>query len=256
MIGSAGDIKADTAVILGSGLSLEGGSFPLERIAGYEELEDLSVPTVEGHPGTVALFGRGEGSGIILFMGRAHLYEGIGFYRAGGTVRAAARLGCRRVLITNAAGCLRPDIPLGSWLAPASVASFPFRRRAWQGGRECGYRFGRGNYISAGFRDLVVRSAARAGMNLFPGVLLWNSGPCYETPAEARAGRVIGADAVTMSVYPELEAAGEFGMEVAVISCLTNYTPNISSDGSGHRGVIDRCRAARSALAGLIGHMS
>jgi len=253
---SSCDLKADIAVIMGSGLSFSESSAHFDLIADYRDNDYLPVPTVEGHPGRIAYFRSRKGAGVLLFLGRSHLYEGVTFEGAGAAVRAAAAMGCSKVLITNAAGCLRPDIPLGSWLAAGSVVALPFRRRRIDPDREGRYRFGRGGYISAGFRRMVVSSAARAGLKLFHGNLFWNTGPCYETPAEARAARLTGADAVTMSVFPELTAAGETGIRAAVLSCLTNYTPNIPSAAPSHRDVVERCGMERDRLIKLISLLS
>lgn len=250
------DVKADIAVIFGSGLSLPSGTGSLRTLAVYKDLEQLPVPSVPGHPGRVDYFRSGGGEGILLFMGRSHLYEGVTEQEAGATVRTAAEMGCTRVLITNAAGCLVPGYPLGSWLAAGSVAALPFRRRSAGGEENCRYRFRRQDIICGPFRDLVINSALKAGLRIFAGNLFWNPGPCYETPAEARACRIMGADAVTMSVMPELTAAGELGLKAAVLSCMTNYTPNLSGPAPSHREVVDMCNEERGGLMRLLVQLS
>ncbi|MFO7915100.1 MAG: hypothetical protein R6U43_05355 [Candidatus Krumholzibacteriales bacterium] len=256
MVLKSGDIKADIAVIFGSGLSVSSGIGSFRTIADYDDVKQLPVPSVPGHPGRIDYFRSGNGTGMLLFMGRSHLYEGINFRRAGATVRTAAAMGCRKVLITNAAGCLVPGIPMGSWLAPGSVAALPIRRRAAGGQENFRYRFGRKGGVCRRFRGLVIDSALKAGLRVFTGNLFWNSGPCYETPAEARACRIMGADAVTMSVMPELTAAGELGLDAAVLSCMTNYTPNISGPGQSHTGVVDKCNTERAGLLELLRYLS
>lgn len=242
------ELRCDTAVILGSGLSASVTSLPLEPVADYSEIECLHVPSVEGHPGKLAYLEGEDGSGVFLFMGRSHLYEGISPGYAGGAVRAAAAMGCSNVLITNAAGSLRSDIPAGSWFAAESIISFPLPRRNSGGCSGRGFVPG----ISKSFRRTVLLAALASGIRVYGGTLMYNTGPCYETPAEARAARRIGADAVTMSVLPELSAADELGLDAAVLSFLTNHTPNVSERGALHTEVIERCGGRSTELCSLL----
>jgi inosine/guanosine/xanthosine phosphorylase family protein len=229
--------RAGTAVILGSGFSNLLKGIPTKAVFEYSDLDQMPVPTVGGHPGKAALYKRNGKSPFLLFAGRTHFYEGVPIEDIVASVEAAAGLGCRRLLLVNAAGSLRRGLSPGSWLLPREVAYFPeapvFAASDTRSGPDASLL-----RISPRFRSGIHSSALKAGVPLSDGVLLWNTGPCYETAAEGRAARYIGADAVSMSILHELAAANLVGLEAAVLSWITNYTPNVSHAPSSHKDVI------------------
>ncbi len=264
--------KADTAVILGSGLSDVAGHVDPVHSLMLEDISGFRPPSVEGHPGRMVLAREG-GSHILLFAGRIHLYElDPGMYRnrsrAGSvrirghlctaSVRLASLLGCTRLLLTQAAGSLRSDLEIGSWMLAEDIISVPqayLSRTASSGaGRSGGFRrASRDNLISGGFRRRVAASAMRAGVEVSGGTLFWTTGPCYETPAEARMARYMGADAATMSPLPELLEARRLGMSASCLSRISNFAPNVGHEGGiKHGEIIGKGKEAASELLAVI----
>ncbi len=221
---------AGTAVVIGSGLSP--GRWPGKVLAeaGYAGIEGMMVPAVEGHPGRLLLLDTGRGR-LLVFAGRTHFYEGAGWDGAGSTAAAAAVLGCRRIILTQAAGSLKRSLPIGSWLLPSGIVALP-----WNDSR---FRSSARPAISPRLRGLVASAAAETGLEVADGVLCWTAGPVFETPAEAAAAALMGADAATMSPLPELAAAAEMGLEAACLSFITNFAPNVSMGATGHMDVLE-----------------
>ncbi|MBU8922407.1 MAG: hypothetical protein KOO63_11375 [Bacteroidales bacterium] len=255
------------AVVLGSGLSAAAARLPCEEQISFDCVDGLHSPSVKGHPGHIHLFGES----IILFAGRNHLYESGDMSQAGAVVRVAARLGCRSILLTQAAGSLKRSIPVASWLLPTDIISLPYRgARSVDGmdgtfdsaegkvGRTPGY-VGSGpsagrmcirtSLISVAMRDNVALAAATAGVKLRDGVLFWATGPNYETAAEAVMLERLGASAATMSPLPELAAAVEVGLDAACLTWITNHTVNVSAVGTGHDSVV---RAGKKSVGSLL----
>lgn len=244
--------KAELAVILGSGMSPLEDQISARELISYSDIDILSVPTAKGHPGRVLLFQTGGGDSVYLFAGRSHLYEGVSMEQAGAGVFLASKLGCGRVLLVNAAGSLRYDIPEGSWLVPSDLLAFPFCREGHEEAMESPASFTRGSYISGSFRRRIIEVAREAAVPVHDGTLMWNAGPCYETSAEARAALKVGADAVTMSIMPELAASLNVGIETAVLSWITNYTPNVCGKSVTHDEVLNKGKKARQMLFKII----
>jgi purine-nucleoside phosphorylase len=230
---------AQTALVTGSGLSPAGWPGRVLAEAEYAGLGGMAVPGVEGHPGRLILLDTGRGR-ILVFAGRTHIYEGEGWGGAGCAAAAAAELGCRRIVLAQAAGSLKRSIPPGFWMLPSGIVSLPW------------VVSGRGPAtkpaISTGLRRLVAAAAAETGMEFAEGILYWTAGPLYETPAEARSAVLMGADAATMSPLPELVAAAEKGLEAACLSFITNFAPNVSRGATGHIKVLEAAQGGAEAV--------
>ena len=245
-------------MILGSGLSHLEGLVRVERSAGYRDIRGMRKTGVEGHPGRLSLCRIG-GNSLLLFAGRSHLYEGASSAEAGDCVACAAGLGCRRVLITHAAGSLRCDVVPGQWMLPNGVIAFPWNVQSCGAGSPSSApsRCVRPEpspaaRISPEFSEEIRRAGRAAGVPLHGGVLIYNPGPSYETPAEARAAALAGADAATMSVLPELVAAGRAGIEAACLSWITNHTANIGAGATDHRAVLESGPDGASMLLDIL----
>jgi purine-nucleoside phosphorylase len=241
-----------SAVVLGSGLSSVADRLPIDRQISFEQVEGLHPPSVKGHPGHIHFFG----GSTILFAGRNHLYESGDMDKAGAVVRVAARLGCRDILLTQAAGSLKRSIPVASWLLPTDIISLPYRGicvgrgvgSAGSGAGNVGRGPGHSDLISARLRERVSLAAVEAAVELRDGVLFWAPGPNYETAAEAVMAERMGASAATMSPLPELIAATEAGMDAACLTWVTNHTVNVSAAETGHDSVV---RAGKKSVETL-----
>jgi purine-nucleoside phosphorylase len=248
---------ASCAVVLGSGLSkLACGLESLARVP-YERIPGFGRTSVAGHPGFVSLC-RLAGAPVLLFAGRFHAYEGAGADVLAAPVSLADYAGCSSIIVTQAAGSLTRRIPTRTWMLATDVIAFPSRS---------GFRFNREPFSGA-FRGIarrraaplvskelsaeLRRSARAARIPLAEGVLCWTSGPTYETAAEARAGSFMGADAATMSSFPELLAARRIGIEAACMSWITNYTAAISEGRTVHSEVLDSGDEGARSLGALV----
>lgn len=254
--------RAKLAVILGSGLSeLASPTEALMHIP-YARIPGFGRTSVEGHPGFVSLAGI-EGHPVLLFAGRFHAYEGLGAKEVASPVSLAAALGCRRIIVTQAAGSLTRRLRAGAWMLATGAVCSPsnfgleLNRAPYRAGGSPFDRIGAGAPLLSESLSAALRSAARAaGFPLAEGVLCWTSGPTYETPAEGRAAVFMGADAVTMSSLPELLAARSLSLESASMSWITNYTASVSGEKTEHGRVMnmgaDGVRTLRVVLSSLI----
>jgi purine-nucleoside phosphorylase len=232
-------IRPEAGVVLGSGL----GGFA-ERIDDavrlpYGEIPRFPRSTVPGHAGQLIL-GRLAGAPIAAMQGRVHGYEG---YTPGETVfpvRVLARLGVKRLAVTNAAGGIRQGLRAGDLVLLSDHINFTGRNPLVGPNDE---RFGPRFFdmteaYSKRLRALARQVAAAQGFGLEEGVYLGLSGPSYETPAEIRAFRMLGADLVGMSTVHEVIAARHMGLEVLGISCVTNMAAGVLETAIDHAEVM------------------
>jgi purine-nucleoside phosphorylase len=248
---------ASCAIVLGSGLSnLACGLESLARIP-YERIPGFGRTSVEGHPGFVSLR-RLAGAPVLLFAGRFHVYEGAGADILAAPVSLADYAGCSSIIVTQAAGSLTRRIPPRTWMLATDVIPIPSKsglrlnREPFSGACRGTGRPRAAPLISKELSAELRRSARAARIPLAEGVLCWTSGPTYETAAEARAGAFMGADAATMSSFPELLAARRIGIEAACMSWITNYTAPISEGRTIHAEVLGSGDAGARSLGALI----
>jgi purine-nucleoside phosphorylase len=268
--------EARLAVVLGSGLGDFARRLDRARSIPYAELRGMPASTVPGHAGRLVL---GELAGVRLVVqeGRRHRYEGARVEEVTRAVRAFAALGVGGLLLTNAAGGLRPE-----WTLPALMRVLD--HVDLQAGRRPGFSFetgavGRSNVAhrrlqlpvgsdrSSGRRggpdgDCAVYdadagraidlAAKEAGIPIVHGIYAGLLGPSYETPAEIRMLRWLGADAVGMSTVAEAAAARLAGMRVAAVSCITNPAAGIASGPLSHAEVVAAGASAAERFAALL----
>ncbi|HTF87441.1 MAG TPA: purine-nucleoside phosphorylase [Planctomycetota bacterium] len=233
--------KFELAIVLGSGLGAFAAALSNPRAIPYDELEGMPTSTVIGHAGR---FVQGEVSGVrvLVQQGRAHLYEGWGPHDATRAVRAFAKLGCRGLIVTNAAGGLRREWQPGTLVCISDHLNMQGRSAVLVRERSSGAIY------SEEFRAALERGAREAGVALESGVYCGLLGPTYETPAEIRMVAKAGADLVGMSTVAEASAACAAGMQVGGISLVTNHAAGISTTKLDHAEVL----AAGEAAAGKI----
>lgn len=246
------DAEPDLVLILGSGLGAladdaEGAvTIPTAEVPGYPR------STVPGHAGRL-VFGRLEGRSVLFVQGRVHLYEGHEPAALTFPVRLAHALGAQKLLVTNAAGGIDPTMGPGTLmfitdhmnLAFASPLSGPPRpgEPRWP------------DMAAPYDPDWLDRAEALAldrGIPTRRGVYLWTRGPSYETPAEIRFFRRIGADAVGMSTVPEVIQAAALGMPVLGISAITNAAAGLNAAPLNHEEVMEVGRQVQSRFATLV----
>ena len=234
-----------TGIVLGSGLGPLADSVRVSRSVSFAEA-GLPASTVPGHSGTF-IFGHLGETPVVLMKGRVHLYEGHSPQAVTAGIRWMIDQGVNRVILTNAAGTLNPDFHPGSWMmlsdhlnltgtSPLHGADFVDLTHAYDPAwRGC-------------FRD----AAQATGMVLHEGVYAGLRGPQYETPAEIRMLRVIGADAVGMSTVLETIQARALGIPVTAFSCLTNWAAGISPATLDHHEVLETGKQSSSAMITLL----
>ncbi len=220
------------ALVLGSGL----GGFA-ESLAGgvsvpFAEIPHFPHATVAGHRGRMVL-GAIEGTPVAVMQGRVHGYEGYAPEEVTFPVRVLARMGTRTLIVTNAAGGIRADLKPGELVLLSDHINFTGRNPlAGENEARFGPRFfDMTEAYSRRLRLLAQQAASAEHLELAEGVYLGLSGPSYETPAEIRAFRTLGADLVGMSTVHEVIVARHMGMEVLGISCVTNLAAGVAPDG-------------------------
>ena len=222
----------ENAVVLGSGLG------PLaDRLTGRTEMPVSDIPGhplpgVAGHAGkwVKGLLG---GAPVLALQGRSHFYEGCDLEQVTFATVLLRRLGVERLLVTNAVGAVSPELAPGDLMLITGAVNLFLHQPRWNPQAR------RGQPLDPALMEVAERVAARNGLALKRGVLLASPGPCYETAAEVRMIRKLGGDAACMSTVPEILAAGQVGLRVAGISCITNHATGVSATRLEHREVID-----------------
>jgi purine-nucleoside phosphorylase len=246
----AGDAPATIGLILGSGLGALADEVTDAHVFPFADLPGFPVSGVSGHAGAVVV-GMLDGVRVVLLSGRAHYYENgdAGVMRpALETIRA---LGAERVLLTNAAGSLRDDLPPGSLMALSDHINFSGLNPLI--GEDTDARFT--NMVDAyspALRSRLHMVADDLGETLDQGVYMWFSGPSFETPAEIRAARALGADAVGMSTAPECILARFLGLEVAAVSVITNYGAGMTGAPLSHAETKSEAANAQTRFRALV----
>jgi xanthosine phosphorylase len=236
-------------MVLGSGL---GGL--ADRVADavaipYGELPGFPVGSVPGHAGRLVL-GTLAGVPVVVLQGRAHLYEGIPAADLAVPVRTVAALGAEAILLTNAAGSINPDNKPGSLMALTDhINLMGANPLTGVNDDRIGPRFvGLGDAYDLDLRARLHAAADAEGVRLADGVYLAVSGPSFETPAEIRAFKVLGADAVGMSTVPEVIVARHARLRVAAVSAITNLAEGLGDEVLTHEHTLASAAVATADL--------
>jgi purine-nucleoside phosphorylase len=249
--------KPTVAIALGSGLGpIATELHPLLSVP-YNQIAGLSAPSVPGHKGCVT-FSKWAGKCVIVLEGRLHSYEGHTCEATARPIRVAHSLGARIFLSTNAAGGIHPRLCPGSFMMIRDHIDWT-QQFAGRAGSVSDRSIRHSELIeerspySARLSEMLQQAANRLQLDLLPGTYAAVTGPNYETPAEIRALRYSGADAVGMSTIHEIEAAHHLGMECAAISCITNRAAGLDEGAAiTHDEVLQTANAASDQLARLI----
>ncbi|MBR2837886.1 MAG: purine-nucleoside phosphorylase [Kiritimatiellae bacterium] len=243
----------DLGILLGSGwgASLEADEV-IVRIR-YADIPGLGASTVKGHSGEFMLYRRG-GKLIAAWCGRRHYYEGAGWEPVVLPVEILRRMGCQRLLLTNASGGINPALRPGDFVIIRDhinlVGDNPLVGPHVE---EWGERFPDMTEVYAKrLAELLHATANRLGLRVMDGVYAYTSGPCYETPAEIQSYKAQGADVVGMSTVPEAVFAHACGIKVAGLSLVSNLAAGISRRALGHEEVIAAGEAAKTRMAEFV----
>jgi purine-nucleoside phosphorylase len=232
--------KPKVGLILGSGLGVLADEIKNPVKIPYREIPDFPISTVAGHAGQL-VFGLLEEVEVVAMQGRFHYYEGYSFDKVTFPVRVMKELGVETLFVTNAAGGINENFAPGDlMLISDHINNMGSNPLIGPNDDRLGVRFpDMSEAYSKELRDLAKEKATQLNLNIKEGVYVAFTGPTYETPAEIRAFRILGADAVGMSTVPEVIVARHSGLKVLGISCITNMAAGILDQPLSHEEVID-----------------
>jgi purine-nucleoside phosphorylase len=250
LLTAARDLHPQVAVVLGSGMGPVAQRLESTCSVPYLEVPGLAAPSIAGHTGCITL-GTWAERHVLVFSGRLHYYEGHPWRRVVLPVQTAQFLGARVLLLTNAAGGIHEQLQPGSLMAIRDHIDWT-RPSWWRYPGPGGLGPARPSPYTPRLLDLLGQAAERLGMELSQGTYGAMTGPSYETPAEIRALKICGADAVGMSTAREAQAAADKGMRCAAISCITNRAAGLSTGPIHHGEVLATAATQKERLADLI----
>ena len=248
-----GGFSPKVAMVLGSGLGFLGDVVENPTVIPYGDIPHFKASTAPGHKGQL-VFGKLSGQNVAVMQGRMHHYEGYGYDEVSYAVRVLRLLGCDTLIVTNAAGCVRTDWQAGDlMLITDHIKMFSESPLRGENLPEFGVRFPDASHLyTVRLQDVARKAAAELSIPLREGVYFYCYGPQYETPAEIRAARILGGDAVGMSTAPEVIVAGHCGMEVLGFTLLSNMAAGILDQPLSEKEVLDAAEAAKDKFSRLV----
>ena len=245
--------RAEIAVVLGSGLGDYGDELTDTKELSYAEIPGFPKATVPGHAGKF-IMGTVADKRVLLMSGRFHSYEGYSMEDVTLPIRVMARLGVKKLILTNAAGGVNVDFSAGILMLISDFINLTGKNPLTGPNMDAfGPRFpDMTDAYDRSLRELTMQAARQLDIDLRRGVYCWMNGPTYETPAEVRMARAMGADAVGMSTVPETIVARHCGIKVLGISCITNLAAGILRQPINHQEVMEMGRHVRGEFAKLV----
>ena len=240
-------------MILGSGLGYLGDLVEDAVAIPYGDIPHFQVSTAPDHKGRLVI-GTLSGKCVAVMQGRMHHYEGYSYEDVSYAVRALRLLGCDTLIVTNAAGCVRTEWNAGELMLITDHIKL-FSESPLRGPNlpQFGTRFPDASKLyTPRLQQIARETAAQQGVTLREGVYFYCYGPQFETPAEVRAARILGGDAVGMSTAPEVTVAGHCGMEVLGFTLLSNMAAGILDQPLNEQEVIEAGISARERFSSLI----
>jgi len=245
-----GSLKPRVALVLGSGLGGLIDQVVDATVISYGALPGFPLSGVSGHAGKLVA-GTFAGKPVVMLSGRAHYYEHGDAAAMRSALEALAGIGIETLVLTNAAGSLRPDMPPGSVMLIEDHINLSGASPLI--GEPTDKRFvGMSEAYSAVLRGRFEKAASEAGVTLHKGVYMWFAGPSFETPAEIRMARILGADAVGMSTVPEVILGRFLGLEIAACSVITNLAAGMAAGELSHQETKDMAPVGGEKLARIL----
>lgn len=226
------------ALVLGSGLGDYGDNIDIRYRVDYAEIDNFPISTVEGHQGRF-LFGYIKDVPVVVMQGRIHYYEGYSMSDVVLPIRLMHLMGAEILMLTNSSGGLNPDfVPGDLMMITDQISTFVPSPLIGKNIDELGTRFPDMTHIYDRSLQQMIRDVAKdMDFSLKEGVYIQFTGPNYESPAEVRMARLLGADAVAMSTACEAVAAKHMGMRICGISCISNMAAGITGQPLSHEEV-------------------
>jgi purine-nucleoside phosphorylase len=246
-------LRPKIAVVLGSGLGAFAESLQGAMAVPFSEIENFPASAVQGHAGKLVIGLAGDVP-VAAMQGRVHFYEGHTMQQVIFPIRVLRALGCESAIITNAAGGISEKLEPGCLVVITDHINFQGTNPLIGPNDErLGLRFfDMSTAYDRAYREIAMREGLNLGIKMHEGVYLAVSGPSYETPAEIRAFRMLGADVVGMSTVPEVIAARHMGMRVLTISCVTNLASGLSKKPLSHEEVLETGARVRGQFTKLL----
>jgi purine-nucleoside phosphorylase len=257
--GRLGGLSPQIGIVLGSGLGAAADAVSDPVVIPYADIPNFPQSTVVGHSGRLVAGNLG-GVPVAVMQGRVHYYEGYTPEQVTFPMRVLGRLGIRAAILTNAAGGIQQGYHIGQLVALSDHINF----MGWNpqtGPNEprfacipgAGLRFfDMTEAYSRRFREIAKQAAREEGFEIGEGIYLATPGPSFETPAEIRAFRTLGATLVGMSTVPETIAARHMGIQILGISCVTNLAAGLGDTPLSHEEVFEAGKKVEHQLAGLL----
>jgi purine-nucleoside phosphorylase len=248
-------LRPVTGVVLGSGLGAFADALEDAVDVPFGEIPHFPASTVVGHGGSLVL-GRSRGVPVAVMKGRVHFYEGYALDQVVFPARVLGRLGVKTLVLTNAAGAINPAFAPGDLMVIEDHINLLGNPLLGPNEEGLGPRFpDMSEVYDRGLRDAAEAACRAASVRCHRGVYVSLTGPSYETPAEIRMFRAMGADAVGMSTVPEAIAARHMGMRVAGLSCLTNMAAGVIDRKLDHREVLETGERVKSGLLEVLARL-
>lgn len=247
------DATPDCALILGSGLGTFAEKLEIIKSVSTSDLPGYPESTVPGHAGKIHLCAYANKL-FLLFQGRIHLYEGYSIQESLLPVYLSHKLGCKSILLTNAAGGINSGLYPADLMLSSSFNAMNLKKvlSSFIGAVSIETKNALLDLTSAELNTLLYQAANEENIVLKEGIYWHTYGPMYETPAEIQMIKKFGGDAVGMSTVHEAIFARVLGMNVAAVSCITNYAAGISSSKLSHLEVIETANIAQDRFERLI----
>ena len=245
--------KPKVGVILGSGLENFFSDDAIKYSIEYDHLPDFPQPTIKGHSGKL-VFGEVDNCEVVCMYGRSHIYEGHDPKSLAKPIRVLKDIGCKLLVVTNAAGSLDIDMPSGSLMAISDHLNLSgFNPLIGSNADNYGPRFSdMSDAYNLYYRKQLLKTAEKINQKLFEGVYCMYSGPNFETPAEINSLKILGGNAVGMSTVPEVIVANHCGLPVIAISVITNLAAGMSKTKLSHQETLANAALAETNIIKLI----
>jgi len=221
--------KIDLTVVTGSGLSDIKNILKDSKVIKYSDIPGYFNTTVKGHEGAF-YFGSFKNKYILIAVGRFHFYEGLTLEQVGLPIQVFNKLGCKKIILTNSAGCLQSSWDLGNIMVVSGHYDFTFQNGAKNPELVTGSKY---------YSHHLIQKTLSINPNLRTGNYGWVLGPMYETRAEINNMKQHGVNAVGMSTVPEVIMAHRLELDILVLSLMSNYAIGLTNDELNHQSVLD-----------------
>ena len=247
------NIKPEIALILGSGLNNFFDERDIIASISYSDLPDFPQTTVKGHGGKLIL-GKINNVNVVCMYGRSHIYEGHEPAALAKPIRVLRDIGCKLLILTNAAGSLDEDMPPGSLMAITDHINLSgFNPLIGPNSDEYGSRFfDMTDGYNKKYRNQLITIAKNIDQKIYEGVYCMYSGPNFETPAEINASKILGVNAVGMSTVPEVLVANHCSLPVIAVSVITNLAAGLNKNKLSHQETLDNAGIAETNILNLL----